>query len=71
MSEDLVAQLRLDVLCLGELSVAEASGNHVSPQHKQSEQGTLLFFWAKLIVVPRVGLRLFRFKLQNARAPFK
>ena len=40
-SEDLVAELRLDVLGLGELSVAEASGNHVSPQHKRSEQGRL------------------------------
>ena len=41
VSEDLVAELRLDVLGLGELPVAEASGNHVSPQHKQSEQGRL------------------------------
>ena len=41
VSEDLVAELRLDVLGLGKLSVADASGNHVSPQHKQSEQGTL------------------------------
>ena len=40
-SEDLVAELRLDVLGLGELPVAEASANHVSPQHKQPEQRML------------------------------